>query len=162
MKLNDALLGLVVALLGGAIVLGARSFPQMAHFQYGPGFFPTLLGSLLVASGLIMGLRGLRTVGRTPLVELAAWTRSRRHVVDGAGVVAAVVFYNLTVHTLGFPITAFLMLAALFLRLRGRVGEALVLALLITLVAHQAFVELLLVPLPWGVLEPFSGVLTWR
>lgn len=162
MKLNDALLGLVVALLGATIVLASRDFPQMAHFRYGPGFFPTLLGSLLIASGAIMGLRGLRTAGRRPLVELAAWMRSARHATDGAAVILAVVLYNLTVERLGFVPTAFLLLLTLFLRLRRPPPEALILALVLTLTAHQAFVELLLVPLPWGVLEPWSGVLTWR
>ena len=39
---------------------------------------------------------------------------------------------------------------------------SLVVSLITILVAKLAFQDLLLVPLPWGLLEPYAGVLRWR
>ena len=46
------------------------------------------------------------------------------------------------------------MTSALLLRLRGRWLSSLAIAAVVTMVIHQIFYGLLLVPLPWGVLEP--------
>jgi putative tricarboxylic transport membrane protein len=162
LKLNDTLLGVIFAAFGGIIIFLSRDLPDIASYQYGPGFFPSLIGGLLVAAGIILALQGLRTVGHARMVEFADWTRSRRHVVDALLVIAAVVAYNLVVDTLGFLITAFLLLFLVVWRLWRRPLPALVVAVAATIVTHQAFGEFLLVPLPWGVLEPLSGALTWR
>jgi putative tricarboxylic transport membrane protein len=161
-RLGDLPLGLLVAALGIAVWWGAQQFPTMAYFRYGPGFFPGLIGILLAGCGLVLALQGLLAGGRARWLELAPWTRVPRHLLDLALVAGAVVAYALTADTLGFLPTAFLLLWALIARLWGRPLPALAVAAIATLLIHQAFVELLLVPLPWGLLEPWSGGLTWR
>ena len=46
-----------------------------------------------------------------------------------------------------------LVVAVLMIRLRGRWVSSVLLAAVVTVVVHQIFYGLLLVPLPWGVLE---------
>ena len=162
MKLSDLAFGLLVALLGAAIWLAALTFPSMAYFKYGPGFFPGLIGALLMGCGLIMALQGFARRHEEPLLVLTAWTKSHKLVSNLLLVIGCVVFYIFVSDWLGFLITAFIILAAMMLRLWHRPVASLVIAGVATIVTQQAFVELLQVPLPWGVLETWSGVLTWR
>lgn len=148
--------------LGLAVWLLARELPEMAYFRYGPGFFPGLIGGLLVLVGGLLALRDVGSLRREPLVRLAPWARSGRHRLDALAVIGAIVAYALLADRLGFLPTAFLLLFLLVWRLWRRPVAALTVALAATLATHQLFVELLLVPLPWGLLEPLSGTLTWR
>jgi putative tricarboxylic transport membrane protein len=161
-RLDDRLLGLLIAALGGGIWYVAAGLPTLAVYRYGPGFFPGLIGAGLVLFGLLMALRGGLARERGQLVTLAAWARSPTLVLNALAVIGATVAYALIVDTLGFLITAAVLLFLLILLLWRRPLPALVVALVATLVTQQAFAELLLVPLPWGVLESWSGMLTWR
>jgi putative tricarboxylic transport membrane protein len=161
-KVHDTLSGAVVVALGLVVWLLARALPDMTYFRYGPGFFPGLIGGLLVVIGGLLALRDLASLRREPLVRLAPWARSGRHRLDALAAIGAVVAYALLVDRLGFLPTAFLLLFLLVWRLWRRPVAALAVALAGTLATHQVFVELLLVPLPWGLLEPLSGTLTWR
>ena len=167
LKVSDGLLGLMVALLGVAIVWLAWGFPAMQHFQYGPGFFPSLIGGGLACAGLLLALRGWvsargRDEERPSPLRLGAWARDPRLAGNAAAVVGGVIAYGLVVDWLGFLLTAFPLLFLLILQLGRRPRTALVVALIGTVATQQAFAELLLVPLPWGVLEPWSGALSWR
>ncbi len=162
MRLGDLPLGLLVLALGVAVWRGAQQFPTMAYFRYGPGFFPGLIGILLAGCGLVLVVQGLVAGRHARWFEAAAWTRAPRHLVDPALVAGAVVAYALLADRLGFLPTAFLLLWILIGRLWGRHLAALPIALIAPLLVHQAFAELMLVPLPWGLLEPWSGSLSWR
>lgn len=162
MRLHDTLAGTLVLVLGVLVWLLARELPELAYFRYGPGFFPGLLGVLLALAGAGVTLRGLVTGRGAPLIARAGWTRSPARILDALAVIATVVAYGLLADRLGFVPTALVLLLLLAWRLWRRPLAALVLAVLATVVTQQAFVELLLVPLPWGVLEPWSGSLTWR
>lgn len=162
MKLSDLSFGVLVALLGAGILGVSQTFPTMAYFQYGPGFFPGLIGALLLGCGLLLAAQGFAHRHEEPLVVLTAWAHSHRLVVNLLLVIGAVVFYGLASDRLGFFITGFIILAVLMLRLWHRPATSLAIAAIATVVTQQTFVELLQVPLPWGVLEAWSGVLSWR
>ena len=152
MKLNDTLSGVLVALAGAAIVLNARTFPEMPGQPVGPALFPTVIGvGLLVCAAVLMvsGLRG----GGVPWVEVDAWVRRRRMVLNFALVFLVLVFYALFVARLGFFLTAILFLSLLMLAFEVPRARILPLALAVTVAIHYAFYSLLRVPLPWGVLE---------
>ena len=63
---------------------------------------------------------------------------------------------------LGYLPTAAVLLFALVWQLWRRPWAALAVAAVGSVLTHQFFVAVLSVPLPWGVLEPWSGALTWR
>lgn len=162
MKAHDTLSGALVAMFGSLVWLFARDLPETAYFRYGPGFFPGLVGGLLVLIGSLVALRGVASLRRERLVQADPWARSGRRRLDALLVIGAVVAYALLVDELGFLPTAFLLLFLLVWRLWRRPSAALAVALVGAIATHQVFVELLLVPLPWGLLEPLSGSLTWR
>jgi len=62
-KLNqniDFWAGLMFAGTGAAALWGARGYPLGSTLNMGPGYFPTILGGLLVVFGLVILVRGLR------------------------------------------------------------------------------------------------------
>lgn len=162
MRLDDRLLGILLVLLGVAIAVAAAGMPTLAVYAYGPGFFPGLIGAGLVIFGVLLAVRGLLARDGTPLVAVAGWARRPRLLANAAAVLAATVGYILVVDTLGFLITGAVLLFLLVLLLWRRPAAAAVVAVLGTIATQQSFYELLLVPLPWGVLEPWSAVLTWQ
>jgi putative tricarboxylic transport membrane protein len=161
-RFNDALLGAFVALFGCGVLYLASRFPELQHFRYGPGFFPSLLALGMIGSGAILVLHGARTWRAEPAVVFGDWARSGRHAASVLLVIGGVAFYVLTADRLGYLPTAAILLFALVWQLWRRPWAALAVAVVGSVLTHQFFVGVLSVPLPWGVLEPWSGALTWR
>ncbi len=157
MKLNDAIWGALLALLGAAILWHVQGFPRIPGQNVGPALFPGLLAAALVVCGGILiasGLKARRAApSSAPWTVAPEWLRSPRHLLAFAVLVGANVFYLLVVDRLGFLLTAFVYLAVLMWVLRVRVVLVFPVALVMTLLIHYEFYKLLRVPLPWGVLQ---------
>jgi putative tricarboxylic transport membrane protein len=153
-RFNDAVLGIVLIGFASIAALATRSFPAMPGQDYGPALFPLIVCGGLAACGLLLVASGIRHRRTQPLVVLDPWARSAKGIGSLALVVGGLVFYILVSETLGFIPTAFLLVAAIMVRLRGRWLSSLVLSAAVTLVIYQVFANLLLVPLPLGILEP--------
>lgn len=158
MKVNDAISGAALVLLAGLVFWLTRDFPGMPGQPYGPDLFPRLIATLMALAGLGLIVSGLRRRAEGPLVVWADWVGSPRHAAGLVAVIAGVTFYILSSRTLGFVLAGFLVLTALFLLLRGRahVWSSLAIAAVAVLAIQQFFGDLLRVPLPWGVLQPFA------
>ena len=150
MKLNDAVWGVLLLALAGAVLWNIQGFPRIPGQNIGPAAFPGLLAVILAACALLLIARGARA--GAPRASWGAWLRSPRHVGNFALTVGAIVFYIVAVNWLGFLFTATLILLALFLKLRVRPLLAVVVALAAVLVIHLVFYKFLRVSLPWGVL----------
>lgn len=160
MKLNDAIWGALFMLLGVAILVHVQSFPAMPGQKIGPALFPGAIAATLCVCALILILRGIaaraKDVDGAPWISPDAWVRSPRQLFAFALVIGANVFYIALVDTLGFIPTGVIYLVALFLVFRVRFANALLIAVVTTLVIHYAFYKLLKVPLPWGVLTKWA------
>lgn len=156
MKVNDAIPGLLLLALGGAVLWIIQAYPKIPGQPVGPALFPGLIATGLCACGLLLVVRGWRQRGSQPLLAWDDWVRSPRHITALALVLVSVVFYVAAAGTLGFLPTAIAILLALFLVLRVPPGRAVVVAVVTALVIHFAFYKLLRVPLPWGLLQPFA------
>jgi putative tricarboxylic transport membrane protein len=155
MKLNDAIFGLVLLVLGSAVLFAIQGFPKIPGQPVGPALFPGLIATGLCIAGALLVLRGLRQPRQAWLVW-DDWVRSPRHVLALAVLLGSIVFYMVAADRLGFLPTAVLILLAMFRVLRVRWGLSILLAVVATLVVHFAFYKLLRVPLPWGLLTPFA------
>ncbi|HET8877225.1 MAG TPA: tripartite tricarboxylate transporter TctB family protein [Casimicrobiaceae bacterium] len=156
MKLNDAVWGALVLLLGIAILVAIRNFPTIPGQQYGPALFPGVIAVGLIVCGGVLVYRHLALSSpqtRARWVTWDDWVHSPRHVVAFAVVVAVNVLYIALVDRLGFVLTAVAYLSALFAVFRVRARWVVPLAVVVTLIIHYAFYKLLRVPLPWGVLQ---------
>ena len=152
MKLNDAVFGLLLTLVGAAVLVAIRGYPRIPGQPVGPALFPGLIAAGLCIAGLLLIVRGLRHRGEQPWLAWDDWVRSPRHALALLVLLGSVMFYIVAAEVLGFLPTAAIILTVLFLVLRVRPVLALVIALLAALLVHTAFYKLLKVPLPWGLL----------
>jgi len=156
MKINDAIFGLVLAVLGLAVLFTVQAYPRIPGQNVGPALYPGLVASGLVACGVLLIIGGIRRRGTDAWIEALPWVRSPRHVARFAAVVASVVAYIVLAGPLGFLIVAPLALVAVFVAFGVRPVTSIVVALVASALIWYAFYKLLRVPLPWGVLERFA------
>ena len=152
MRFNDAVLGSVLIVFAAALATYSRTFPDIPGQQYGASVFPTLIALGLAGSGAMLVVSGLRQ--HAPLVVWADWARERHGVRNVVIVILLVIFYIVASRRLGFILTTALLLLALLLRFRVRWTTAVAIAIVIPVIMQYLFGNLLLVPLPWGLLAP--------
>lgn len=156
MKINDAIFGLVLAILGGLVVFTVQSYPKIPGQQVGPALFPGLIASGIFICGIVLMLRGWRQRKAGPWVLPGDGMRSPRHAAALVLLLASVLFYIFAAQKLGFLPSAVIILTAMFYVLRVPLGKSLLIAVIASLVIHFMFYKLLRVPLPWGVLVNYS------
>ena len=155
MRVNDAVSGAALVLFALAMIWYTRTFPEMPGQHYGPALFPVLIGVAFLLTGAILVASGVARLRTEPLFSGGAWLRSGPHVINFVAVVSGLLLYILISDRLGFIPTALLLLFGwLLLFRRGKPISSLVIALAVTLAVDYLFSELLLVPLPLGVLQP--------
>jgi putative tricarboxylic transport membrane protein len=156
MRLNDAVFGVLLIVFAIAEIAYTRTFPSLHGQAYGPDLFPILIGVGFLITGAILTIQGLAQRAVQPLVETGAWAADRRNVVNFALVLLALLFYIAASDWLGFILTAFVIMLVLLKSFGSGMVMALVIAALTTLGIHALFARVLLVPLPWGVLQPVA------
>lgn len=155
MKFNDAIPGALFLAIGIFAFVHAGTFTRFPGVPYGPDLFPRIIAVMMGGGGLMLIVSGLRRAGRAPWLSLSDWARQPRSYGLFTAVVGSVVFYIFLSGTLGFLLTGFLMLTALFLVTRGAatILTSGPLAAVVTGIIHLIFAEMLRVPLPFGVIE---------
>jgi len=61
---KDFWAGLMLIALGGTTVLVSRAYPMGTVLRMGAGYFPTVLGGILIVFGLILLIKGVRSTDR--------------------------------------------------------------------------------------------------
>ncbi len=156
MRINDAIFGAVLLLLGVVIIVHVQSFPKIPGQQVGPALFPGIVAAGLAACGALLVLSGMRQRETKPWFEIADWVSSRQHLIAFATIVFGAIAYILWADDLGFLLLAPLLLFAWFLVLRVRPLPAAITAIVVSIAIWYAFYKLLRVPLPWGILKPYA------
>ena len=147
--LRDRLAGLVFVGFGLAFALGALTYDVGATLRMGPGYFPLVLGGLLMVLGGVIAVKGFVEEDAAPIGSVP-W---RALLL----VLGAVVLFGLTVRGLGLVPSIFLasLLSAFASERTGVVG-AVVIAAGLTTVCILVFVVALSVRLPlFGPWLPF-------
>lgn len=145
LRTGEMIIAVILALIGGAMTWGAGRMPAGSLAVPGPGFFPAILGVLLVLAGLGVLITALRR------------SDNRVHVTLGNGDVLAVVLALVIVPPLfeqaGAPLVFAVFLTALLRRLAGlRWWLALAGGAGGSAIAWGVFSSLLGVQLPAGIL----------
>ncbi len=165
MRLGDAPIGAAFLALAVAVLWHIRDFPPAPGQPYGPALFPGLIAvglavasALLIASAWQSGRRATtfkQDDGEAQDHAASAGPGSMpvRRWLPFAATVATLIGYVAWVDRLGFIVTAFAMLCALFAAYRVRLAWIVPVAAVSTLAVHTAFYKLLKVPLPWGLLS---------
>ena len=155
MRVNDGVLGAVLAALAAAIFLTARGFRDMPGQAYGPALFPSLIAAGLGLCGLVLLARGVPRLAREGAFGLAGWEAGWGRLGDVALIVGGLALWILLWDAAGFLLGATAYAGALMVRFRGRPLTSLALALALALVIDWGFRHGLLVPLPLG---PLTGI----
>jgi len=94
---KDLYAGLLFMAFGLAALVIAGSYPQGSASRMGPGYFPRILGILLVGLGGLLSLHGLRSGGET---------MSRWHWKPLGIVLLSVLVWGLTAQWLGLVVAS--------------------------------------------------------
>lgn len=130
---------LFVALGVGAIVVG-NNYPLGTAARMGPGYFPRILGILLIVLGSIIAFRGMRVVDE----KIPAWKWRPTLVV-----LLSVVVYGIVIGWLGMAIsTVLLIVASSAASHEFRFKESVIAGVLLSAMAVGVFVIALGVQLP--------------
>jgi putative tricarboxylic transport membrane protein len=161
-EFREGIAGTLTAALGAAVLIGSLQIPTVFGFNYGPGFFPSLIGIALIGAGVVQFLTSLL---RAPVDPVPV--PFEQSDVGANGWRPLVVFCLMLILTwvmprVGFHLTAPIALVLLFVLFRVPWQAAIFMAIVLTFVMDAIFRALLLVPLPWGVLTPWTGALAWR
>lgn len=150
MRLNDTALGLLVAALGAALLLAALQLPGVRGQAFGAGFFPAIIGRLVVLTGLGLAAGGMRRGGA--VVTTAPWLRDRWAVINVAILAGAVVLFAAVGDRVGFLPFA----AGLIWLVQWRLGASPLRAAMVAvpgaILFQVLFSTVLRVPLPQGLL----------
>ncbi|GAA1034619.1 tripartite tricarboxylate transporter TctB family protein [Virgisporangium ochraceum] len=129
----DVLAGGLFVVIGGAFVVGSLGYELGTPLRMGPGYFPLLVGVIVVALGLAIVVKGL-VAGEVITFGSVPW----RAV---AAIVAALLFFGLTVEGLGFvPASAVTALLTALASSRVRPLRAVLIAGALTVAATLIFV----------------------
>lgn len=153
MRLNDALIGGLLLALGCAVILMAQGLPEMPGQDFGPSLFPTIIGCGFLGCGAVIGGRGLKTRGQSPLVSFSDWRGGARKVVAGAWLVVGMVVYIAAFDAVGFIVLSVIYTGGLMAILKVRPLPAAVWSVVITIAVFELFTRMLYVPLPLGILD---------
>jgi hypothetical protein len=94
---KDFLAGLLFVAIGLADLVIIRSYPLGTSSRMGPGYFPRILGILLLGLGALLSLRGLRSGGEA----MARW-----HWRPLSIVLLSVLVWGLTAQGLGLVVAS--------------------------------------------------------
>jgi hypothetical protein len=137
---KDFFAGLMFATLGIAAIVISSNYPLGTAARMGPGYFPRILGILLIALGAVLSLRALRLNGP----PLPRWPWRPTVIVLGS-----VVFFGAIVQTVGVAISTVLLIVAASAASREfRPREALISGLFLAALAVGVFVIGLKLQLP--------------
>lgn len=139
--LKDVLAGGVFVALGLAFAIGALQLDVGTPLRMGPGYFPLVLGILLVVLGIAIGIKGF-LAGAGEEIGGVQW---RAILLITAGVL----FFGLTIRGLGVALALFgaILLAALA-RQQTRLHEAVTIALGLSALSVVLFIVILQLRLP--------------
>lgn len=161
MQLSHLVVASGFGLLGATLIINTSSLDPVAHIEFGPALFPTIVGSILI---VLAGLAAFEAV-RSPATKADAPETEpldRHRIILFAAFATAPLLYVALAPILGFLLTMPLVVGGLTFIASGKAVRSVLLGLTLTLVLHIVFYQVLRVTLPWGVLTNYAGFLTWR
>jgi putative tricarboxylic transport membrane protein len=154
LKINDALIGVALIVLGVGILWHIQGYPEMPGQKYGPAWFPGIAAAGLALCGAGLLFQGLQNRG--PWIAFDDWMRHARPVAGFVSVIVGLGFYVVASEPLGFHLTSVLLLLAWLRILGARWALVIPVAILAPILIHLAFYKVLRIPLPWGVLQGWA------
>lgn len=156
MKINDAVFGVLLVVLGAVVLVQVQAYPKIPGQQYGAALFPGSIAAGFVLCGALLVFKGIRTRAGARWFSAGEWMRAPRQLGAFIALIGGVAAYIVFADTVGFLLLAPVLLIAWFVALGVRWTTAIVAAVITTILIWYAFYKLLRVPLPWGWLTRFA------
>jgi Tripartite tricarboxylate transporter TctB family len=135
---RDFWAGLMLISIGSGAMLLARDYAFGTSLRMGPGYFPSVLGGVLVLFGLVLAVRGWRSGER---IE-PGWSLRALVILP-----LAFVLFGLLIERAGFvPALFVLIVAAAAASRESNLREVILLALFLTLTSVAVFIWALGLP----------------
>ena len=152
-SVRDIAAGLIFVLFGLAFAIAASRYPIGTAFRMGPGYFPIVLGGLLVLLGVLVAVEGI-IAGEAVPMGAVPW----QAIVL---ILGSILFFGVTIRGLGLVPALFLtVLMAAFASRRTTPLAALLIAIGLTIACVVIFVEALGLSIallgPW--VSPWIGI----
>jgi hypothetical protein len=145
---KDFYSGLMYAAVGAGAIVVAGGYNMGSSVRMGPGYFPTILGALLVLVGVVSMARAFTRRGER--INPFFWK-------EIALVLGSVVLFGVTVRGAGLlPSLILLVVASAWASDKFKIGTALLLAVLTAAFSALIFVKGL--GLPFAIIGPWFGV----
>jgi len=137
---RDLIAGLLFIVLGALAAVLARDYPFGTTMRMGPGYFPTLLGGILLVFGATILLRGIRSGERV---------KGEWGVRPLAWITLSIVLFGFLLDRVGMvPATVVTLFAAAAAGREFRLKEVLLLAIVMTAFSVAVFSYGLKLPYP--------------
>jgi hypothetical protein len=142
---KDFWAGVMLVATGAAAILIARNYAFGTTLRMGPGYFPSVLGGLLIAFGIYLVAAGLR---RNEKIE-GSWSLRALIVLP-----LSLVLFGLLMEHAGFvPALVVLIIGSAAASTEFRLIEALLLSVVLTAFAVALFI--------WGLGLPYPLLVGW-
>lgn len=149
MRVNDAVIGMLVIILGISVYIHVQSFPFQGDGHPGPSLFPSVLAILFCVVGVILIYQGVKSKQVMFAIIPGLTAKGIGNIVV---TLIAILFYVFTSEKLGFLLTSFIIMLSLMFILKAKPIHALPVAVGMTLFIYCVFNKILLVPLPQGII----------
>jgi len=152
--------GIILSTLGIFMTLYSRTFPKVHSGQdamTGPGFFPTIIGILLIVLGIYVTIANLLS-GKAISEEIGKKNNSffkSREFFNFLILVFFIAAYPMIIDILGFSIGTFLFCLILMKRLQVKWVSAILSSLIIVIFTLVIFGKIAFISLPIGII--FTG-----
>lgn len=144
--------GILGIIIGSIYLLAIQSFPEArAGDATGPKFFPLLIGSISIISGVFLCL-----MDRKKRSEAFQWGfTAEREILIMIGISTVLgVIYGLVIEGWGYLLsTAIFLFCIIFMINRGRLIQNIIFSLLFPVVTYLLFAVVLHLSLPRGIIE---------
>ena len=175
MRLNDAIVGIVLVLFAIAEIAYSTTFPTLHGQAYGSSLFPTIIGCCLIVCGLVLIGRGLQarrqsnqsvaeslpsqidSAASQQWVQWGEWVHNLSHRINMLLVPGLLILYIVLSESIGFIPLSVTILSVLLYRLGSSLLLSLSIAIGTTVLLQLLFAKVLLVPLPSGLLLRWLG-----
>jgi putative tricarboxylic transport membrane protein len=149
-------------MLGAILIANTASLQPVAHIEYGPALFPTIVGWILIALSGLAAFDAVRaSVDADDLEDQPREPLDRHRMILFVAFAVAPLIYVALAPVLGFLLTMPLIVGGLAFLASGKPVHSVLLGLALTFLLHLVFYQVLRVTLPWGLLTGFAGLLTW-
>lgn len=148
MKISDRAIGIIAILGGLGIIYGTLDFRSVPGQQFGSAFFPIIVGTVAICSGIAQ----LLLAKSAPLIEFADWMKGPL-LFRGLSVVLASFIWLFASDFLGFILTTTLLIFGISLAAGGKAHIAILVGVGMTSILYIVFGSILRVPLPHGIIE---------